>query len=61
MRLTAVLVAGFSFMIVFYDYVSGEAIFPSACVNNPVSPAASIAFLANCRFDPASLPVGRQK
>jgi len=31
------------------------------CVLNPDSPVTSIAFVANSRFVPASLPVGHQK
>jgi len=34
---------------------------PVYVVLNPDSPEASTAFLANSRFVPASLPVGRQK
>jgi len=48
-----------SFIIVFYGYVSEEAIFPSVCVN-PDSPVASTAFAANSRFVAATLPVGHQ-
>jgi len=48
-----------SFIIGFCGYASGEAIFPSVCVN-PDSPVASTAFVANSRFVTATLPVGRQ-
>jgi len=48
-----------SFSVVFYGYISEEAIFPSVCVN-PDSPVASTTFVANSRFVAATLPVGQQ-
>jgi len=35
--------------------------FAHLCALNPDSPAARTAFVANSRFVPTSLPVGRQK
>jgi len=49
-----------SFFIGCHGYVSGEAISPTVWVNDPDSPAANTAFVANSRFVPASLPVGHQ-
>ena len=43
-----------------YGCVSGEDI-ARLCTLDPDSPAASTAFVANSRFVPAGLPVGRQK
>jgi len=36
-------------------------LFPRLCAQNPYSPTASTAFLANSRFVAATPPVGRQK
>jgi len=38
-----------------------ERLFARLRVLNPDSPAASTAFVANSRFVPATLPLGRQK
>jgi len=49
-----------TFIIVCYGYISGTPL-ACLCALNPDSPAASTAFVANSRFVPASLPVGRLK
>jgi len=49
-----------SFIIICYGYASGEAIYPSMWFKSRQS-RASTAFLANSRFVPASLPIGRQQ
>jgi len=49
-----------SFIIVCYGYVWGRPL-ARLCALNPDSPTASTAFVANIRFVPACLLVGRQK
>jgi len=61
LRWTAVVVAGFPLLSSFVMFTFQGRLFTRLCGLNPGSPSASIAFLANSRFVPASLPVGRQK
>ena len=53
--------AGFPPLSSFVMVMFQGRLFARLCGLNPDSPGANTAFLANSRFVPASLPVGRQK
>jgi len=59
-RWIAVVVAEFPPLSSFVKVMFQDRVFPRLCALNPDRPAASTAIVAESRFVPASIPVGRQ-